>query len=93
MALLPTDAAPELKRRVKQKEFVNKALYNRLSDLRREIAMDQNVPPFIIFTNATLKDMGGQSAAHARADASRRGRRRRQDAAIRRRISAGDRRL
>ena len=61
MALLPTDAAPELKRRVKQKEFVNKALYNRLSDLRREIAMDQNVPPFIIFTNATLKDMAAKA--------------------------------
>ena len=48
-------------RRVKQKEFVNKALYNRLSDLRREIAMDQNVPPFIIFTNATLKDMAAKA--------------------------------
>ena len=61
MALLPTDAAPEIKRRVKQKEFVNKALYSRLSDLRKQIAMDQNVPPFIIFTNATLKDMAAKA--------------------------------
>lgn len=66
MALLPTDAAPEIKRRVKQKEFVNKALYSRLSDLRKQIAMDQNVPPFIIFTNATLKDMAAK-APHTRA--------------------------
>lgn len=51
---------------MKQKEFVNKALYNRLSDLRREIAMDQNVPPFIIFTNATLKDMAAKRRARAR---------------------------
>ena len=61
MALLPTDAAPEIKRRVKQKEFVNKALYSRLSDLRKQIATDQNVPPFIIFTNATLKDMAAKA--------------------------------
>ena len=61
MALLPTDAAPEIKRRVKQKEFVNKALYSRLSDLRKQIAMDQNVPPFIIFTNATLSDMAAEA--------------------------------
>ena len=61
MALLPTDAAPEIKRRVKQKEFVNKALYSRLSNLRKQIAMDQNVPPFIIFTNATLKDMAAKA--------------------------------
>ena len=60
-AALPTDAAPEIKRRVKQKEFVNKALYSRLSDLRKQIAMDQNVPPFIIFTNATLKDMAAKA--------------------------------
>ena len=93
MALLPTDAAPEIKRRVKQKEFVNKALYSRLSDLRKQIAMDQNVPPFIIFTNATLKDMAAESAAHARADAPRRGRWRGEDAALRRRIPAGNRRL
>ena len=66
MALLPTDAAPELKRRVKQKTFVNHGLYDRLADLRKEIAMDQNVPPFIIFTNATLKDMAAK-APHTRA--------------------------
>ena len=29
------------------------AEYMALSDLRKQIAMDQNVPPFIIFTNAT----------------------------------------
>ena len=46
---------------MKQKEFVNKALYSRLSDLRKQIAMDQNVPPFIIFTNATLKDMAAKA--------------------------------
>ena len=33
------------------------ALFMRLSDLRRRIAREQKVPPFVIFTNATLRDM------------------------------------
>ena len=66
MALLPTDAAPEAKRRVKQKVFVNQPLYKRLAALRNSIAQEQNVPPFIIFTNATLKDMAAK-APHTRA--------------------------
>ena len=37
------------------------AIGGTVSDLRREIAMDQNVPPFIIFTNATLKDMAAKA--------------------------------
>ena len=57
MSLLPRDAAPAARSRVKQKTYVNKALFSRLSDLRREIAQEQHVPPFIIFTNATLRDM------------------------------------
>ena len=32
-------------------------LFMRLSDLRRRIAKEQKVPPFVIFTNATLRDM------------------------------------
>ena len=57
MALLPTDAAPEVKNRVRQKKFTDSALFARLSNLRRAIAAEQNVPPFVIFTNATLRDM------------------------------------
>ena len=30
---------------------------SRLNRLRRSIAEEQHVPPFIIFTNATLRDM------------------------------------
>ena len=57
MTLLPTDAAPELKSRVRQKKFTDSALFTRLSNLRRAIAAEQTVPPFVIFTNATLRDM------------------------------------
>ena len=39
------------------KSAVNPRLFARLSALRREIAQEQRVPPFIIFTNATLRDM------------------------------------
>lgn len=42
---------------VKPKNYVDKALLTRLSHLRRRIAEEQHVPPFIIFTNATLRDM------------------------------------
>ena len=66
MALLPTDAAPEIKNRVRRKKFTDNALFTRLSDLRRAIAMEQNVPPFVIFTNATLRDMA-QKAPKTRA--------------------------
>ena len=51
----PGEEAP--KQRVRQKSTVDKALLSRLSRLRREIAEEQHVPPFIIFTNATLRDM------------------------------------
>lgn len=44
-------------RRVRQKAYVDKALLSRLIHLRRSIAEEQHVPPFIIFTNATLRDM------------------------------------
>ena len=36
---------------------VNAKLFARLSARRRQIAQEQRVPPFIIFTNATLRDM------------------------------------
>ena len=38
-------------------ENVPEALYTRLSELRRRIAKEQHVPPFLIFTNMTLRDM------------------------------------
>ena len=43
--------------RVKPKSTMDKALFSRLNALRRQIAEEQHVPPFIIFTNATLRDM------------------------------------
>ena len=69
---LPTDAAPELKSRVRQKKFTDSALFTRLSNLRRAIAAEQNVPPFVIFTNATLRDMA-QKAPRTRAQMLRDG--------------------
>ena len=51
------DARQIQKSRVKMKPAVDKKLLVRLVDLRRRIAEEQHVPPFIIFTNATLRDM------------------------------------
>jgi len=45
------------KSRVKMKPAVDKKLVARLIEVRRRIAEEQHVPPFIIFTNATLRDM------------------------------------
>ena len=36
---------------------VDRALLSRLTAVRRRIAEEQHVPPFVIFTNATLRDM------------------------------------
>ena len=36
---------------------MDKALFARLTAVRRRIAEEQHVPPFVIFTNATLRDM------------------------------------
>ena len=44
-------------KRVKMKPVADKGLLSRLVALRRRIAEEQHVPPFIIFTNATLSDM------------------------------------
>ena len=56
MTLNERSSAPSA-RRVQQKVVVDKALLARLIALRRSIAEEQHVPPFIIFTNATLRDM------------------------------------
>lgn len=45
------------KSRVKMKPAVDKKLLSKLTEVRRRIAEEQHVPPFIIFTNATLRDM------------------------------------
>lgn len=49
--------ADAIARPERYKPAVNRALLERLSRLRRKIAAEQGVPPFIIFTNATLRDM------------------------------------
>ena len=55
------ERAPRRRGRVSERSnvrpAVNPKLFARLSALRREIAQEQRVPPFIIFTNATLRDM------------------------------------
>ena len=57
MTLGDPGSAALREKRVQQKLPVDKALFSRLASLRREIAEGQHVPPFIIFTNATLRDM------------------------------------
>lgn len=57
MTLLQKDAAPIAKQRMARETSMDRALFSRLSALRKGIAQEQRVPPFIIFTNATLRDM------------------------------------
>ena len=56
MTLAAKDA-PRPEHRVRMKPVADKALLGRLTTLRRAIAEEQHVPPFVIFTNATLRDM------------------------------------
>ena len=60
MKLTARDMPQAGARRVSAKASVDKKLLARLSALRREIAEEQHVPPFIIFTNATLRDMANK---------------------------------
>ena len=57
MTLGRREAAPVPRKRVGMKAHVDKTLLSRLNRLRRSLAEEQHVPPFIIFTNATLRDM------------------------------------
>lgn len=57
MTLDARGAEPAAARRVPIRPQADKALLSRLTKLRRGIAEEQHVPPFIIFTNATLRDM------------------------------------
>ena len=57
MTLDVRGAEPSVARRAAIKPQADKALLSRLTRLRRSIAEEQHVPPFIIFTNATLRDM------------------------------------
>ncbi|MCI6373832.1 MAG: DNA helicase RecQ [Clostridiales bacterium] len=43
--------------RTRRSASVDRALLSRLTAVRRRIAEEQHVPPFVIFTNATLRDM------------------------------------
>ena len=52
---LPEPGAEE--KRVRRRGSVDKALFARLAAVRRRIAEEQHVPPFVIFTNSTLRDM------------------------------------
>ena len=66
MTLAARDMPQENARRVSAKVNVDKKLLSRLSALRREIAEAQHVPPFIIFTNATLRDMANKRPKNRR---------------------------
>ncbi|MBR4040019.1 MAG: DNA helicase RecQ [Clostridia bacterium] len=60
MTLTAREPAAAQRRRVTPKLMTDKALLGRLNRLRRKIAEEQHVPPFIIFTNATLRDMAAK---------------------------------
>ena len=55
MTLPEPGSAQEM--RTRRSDSVDKALLSRLTAVRRRIAEEQHVPPFVIFTNATLRDM------------------------------------
>ena len=60
MTLAKRDAAPAPRRRIMVKQTADKELLRRLNSLRRLLAEEQHVPPFVIFTNATLRDMAAK---------------------------------
>lgn len=66
MTLTARDMSQAGARRVSAKKSVDKKLLSRLNALRREIAEEQHVPPFIIFTNATLRDMANKRPKNRR---------------------------
>jgi ATP-dependent DNA helicase RecQ len=43
-----------------KKEVIKDALFERLREVRKRLADDKNIPPFIIFSDATLSDMSQQ---------------------------------
>ena len=55
MTLPDPGSAQEM--RTHRNASVDRALLSRLTAVRRRIAEEQHVPPFVIFTNATLRDM------------------------------------
>lgn len=68
MTLIPAGTpAPPRRRLVSLESEGDKRLFARLSALRRRIAEEQHVPPFIIFTNATLRDMADKRPRTRRA--------------------------
>lgn len=42
----------------------NDALFERLRMLRKQIAAEQGVPPFVVFSDQTLKEMSGKQPAN-----------------------------
>src|SRR5207244_5900004 len=48
-------------------EGVDRGLFESLRKLRREIADSRGVPPFLLFSDATLRDMARQRPGSARA--------------------------
>jgi ATP-dependent DNA helicase RecQ len=43
-----------------KKEIIKDALFEKLRELRKRLADDKNLPPFVIFSDATLSDMSQQ---------------------------------
>ena len=43
-----------------KKEVIKDALFEKLRELRKRLADDKNIPPFVIFSDATLSDMSQQ---------------------------------
>jgi len=52
---------PAVKKEKKQKKYYgeNPELFEKLRTLRKQLADEQNVPPYIIFSDVTLKEMAG----------------------------------
>ena len=60
LALPNTDFAPEIPKKIKEKQklsAINSPLFEVLRTLRRQVAEEENKPPFMIFSDNTLHDM------------------------------------
>jgi len=48
------------RKEIRGDESVDETLFNELRRLRRSLAQEKNVPPFVIFSDATLKELASQ---------------------------------
>lgn len=56
-------AEPQMRERPKR-EIIKDALFERLRALRKRLADEQNVPPYVVFTDSTLQEMSAEKPSN-----------------------------